>query len=238
MTDTTIDPYGGFQEEWSVDVLNTASQDATIAFTHKAIRPMPRVNQITFPDAAHFEICGFDVLSCCAYAVGYIEDVAETLRVVLADARSLGYDPGKGSDKGELMTLAARRGWDVVSVPGHAGDVAQQLATQDQVGLTALNTAYGTGAQWNVLHPAAQGNVGHWEGIGAVLTPPAAPPEDVEMTMDHARLHVFEWYVVLDKRVPQQSEVDYWAERLTKENIEAVYTDFINSPEIAAKRGF
>jgi len=165
---TTIDPYGGFEEEWSIDLLNSASQNATIAFTMPAVRPMPQLNQITFPDAAHDEICGFDCLCCAAYAVGVVDDYVGSLHAVLADARRLGYDPNRGSDLDELMGLAQRQGWSVEPVTGRAGDVAAQLVATGRVGLTALTTTYGTGANWNVLHPQAGGRIGHWEGVGAV----------------------------------------------------------------------
>lgn len=232
MTNTVIDPYGGFVEVWSTDVLNGASQQpsATLALPGKVIRPSPRINQITFPDADHYEICGFDCLVCGAYAVGLIDDPIAELHAVLADARFLKYNPGKGSDLPELARLAQRRGWNVINVPGRSGSIATQLEAQCMIGLTALNTHYGTGLQWNVLHPQTGGNVGHWECIGA--TTAAAPPEDDDaMTLDHARLHAMEWYTW---RRPQQSEVDYWAVRLTKENPEAVRSDFLNSDEAKA----
>lgn len=166
----TVDPYGGCEEDWPQAVLNAASQGATLAFLEPPAtqRPMPQVNQIVFPDAAHYEICGPDTLACGAVAVGHVADASSTLAELLADFRAQGWNPNNGSNLKQLMTLAQRRGWGVEALTGPAGDVAAQLTAQGRVGLTALNTAYGSGALWNSLHPQAGGRVGHWEGIGAV----------------------------------------------------------------------
>jgi len=167
-----VDPYGGLREQWPVAVLNGASQRSNIVFRKPAIRAMPVIDQKTFPDAAHFEICGFDELCSCAYAVGYIDDAPGTLAKVLADARSLGYNPATGSNTAELLKLAARQGWDCYEDDTASGDLDQKLLAAGQVGLAALNTAYGSGALWDTLHPRTAADtgrtIGHYEGIGAV----------------------------------------------------------------------
>jgi hypothetical protein len=166
----TVDPYGGLEEDWPQSVLNAASQKATLAFLEPpaAQRPMPQINQIVFPDSAHLEICGPDTLACGAVAVGHVTSAIDTLHELLADFRAQGWNPNNGSDLDQLLTIARRRGWAVEPLYGPAGDISAQLAAQGRIGLTALNTAYGSGALWNSLHPQAGGRVGHWEGIGAV----------------------------------------------------------------------
>lgn len=179
----TIDPYGGCEEDWPQSVLNAASQGATLAFlTPPALRPTPQVNQIVFPDLAHYEICGPDTLACTAAACGHVGSAVDTLHELLADFRAQRWsdgsrwDPNRGSNLPQLGALAERRGWPVERLYGPAGDVAASLAQQGRVGITALNTAYGSGALWNSLHPQAGGRVGHWEAIGAVNAAHAEDP--------------------------------------------------------------
>jgi hypothetical protein len=168
MDEPTIDPYGGFQESWPSDLLDASSQRSNLVFTDRVVRSMPRIDQITFPDAAHFEICGYDIIACCAYSTGHTDDAVGTLRDLLADGRYLGYHPERGSNTTQLATLCGRRGWPVTQDISPAGQLGLRLEATHQVACMALNTHYGTGSLWNVLHPEAGGNVGHYEGGGDV----------------------------------------------------------------------
>ncbi|GAC1585237.1 MAG: hypothetical protein NVS3B24_24310 [Candidatus Dormibacteria bacterium] len=179
----TVNPYHGWREQWSLSLLNEAGQRQTIAFVGRVVRDTPNRDQKTYPDVAHNELCGYVAMACCAYAVGLINDVDAGIAELLADARSIGLDPARGAWLSWLTTLAARRGWPVETLWEQAGDLDVSLALAGRVGITLLNTAYGLGAQWDDLHPAVGGPIGHWEAIGALSGPVAAPPAPAPTTI-------------------------------------------------------
>jgi hypothetical protein len=166
-----VDPYGGYREGWTQDVLNAASQDAGIVFDHPVVRAAPLTNQITLPTIAHFEACGPTAMAICAYACGLINDPAGN---AVAGCNFLGAASvaASGTGTGQLLSWAANQGWKVHQDNRPAGDLDVFLLNNGLIGTSALDTAYGTGASWNTLHPAAGGRIGHWEVFGAVSGPP------------------------------------------------------------------
>jgi hypothetical protein len=172
VTQSVVDPYGGYREHWTVALLDAASQGAGVVFDTPAVRQMPAANQILLDDRAHFEACGPTCLAAGAYAVGHIESGAVTSTAIDA-CRFLGDDAvaAGGTSTSQLLSYARHRGWPVHEDDRKAGTLALALLQTGQVGVSALDTAYGSGASWNVLHPQAGGSIGHWEGFGAVDGP-------------------------------------------------------------------
>ena len=84
---------------------------------------------------------------------------------------------------------------------------------------------------------------GHHYDLSAVYDPfwpagmPAPLPTGEEMTIDLARILVFDWFIGVLRRHPSsQSEIDYWASQMVQPtaNWEAVYTAFLATPEAQA----
>jgi hypothetical protein len=171
-TESAIDPYGGYRECWTVALLNAASQGAGLVFDTPAVRPMPATNQIAIPDKAHFESCGPTALAAAAYGCGHIAD-SEIVPSAVDGCQWLGDASvaSGGTGTAQLLIYARHRGWPVHEDDRKAGDLALALAQSGHIGLSALNTAYGTGCSWNILHPQQGGGIGHWEGFGAVDGP-------------------------------------------------------------------
>jgi hypothetical protein len=66
----------------------------------------------------------------------------------------------------------------------------------------------------------------------AALGKGGAVEDEDAMTLDHARLHVCEWYMRIRPTPPAQSEVDGWASQLAGgANVEAVLAAFRATPE-------
>jgi hypothetical protein len=179
-----VDPYGGLRESWTVEVLNAASQEAGIVFEKPVIRQAPAVNQISLPTVAHYESCGPTAMAICAYAVGYI-DAPAVNAVSACDWLGAEQIARSGTGTQQLLSWARNQGWAVHEDDRAAGDLDADLRAKGLIGISALDTAYGTGNLWNTLHPQAGGRIGHWEVFGAV----DAPAQEVDaMTMDEARL--------------------------------------------------
>jgi hypothetical protein len=164
-----VDPYGGYREIWSTDILNAASQSppAGIVFDHPVVRQAPATNQIALQDKAHFEACGCVAIAIAAYACGLIDD---PVAAAIDACRFIGDDTVAkfGTDTAQLVGYAEHRGWSVRVDNRPAGELHADWAAKGLVGVMALDTAYGTGDLWNTLHPQAQGRIGHWEVGGNV----------------------------------------------------------------------
>jgi hypothetical protein len=202
VSQSAIDPYGGLRERWTVGLLDEASQGAGIVFDKPAIRPMPATNQIDLVTRAHFEACGPTTLAAGAVSVGYIT-LGQVVDAAVDGCRWLGEDSvaKNGTGTKQLLNYARHRGWAVHEDDRRAGTLALDLVGSGHIGISALQTAYGTGASWNTLHPQASGHIGHWEGFGAVDGPLT------EGTMDPAREEswntwaAWEMFVELYRRV-------------------------------------
>jgi hypothetical protein len=224
--DAVIDPYGGLRESWSKEVLDAASQDAGIVFDHPVARAALPVNQIALPSVAHFEACGPTAMAVCAAACGLITDPVAN---ILAALNFLGAASVAASGTGtqQLLSWAANQGWKVHQDNRPAGDLDEALAASGLIGISALDTAYGTGPLWNTLHPQQGGGIGHWETVGC-LVPAAAPEEDV---MTPAQLlnvkRIAVWMVRLQHEnwPPGQVDIDAFAGQIGDDlNFEPVIT--------------
>ena len=76
-------------------------------------------------------------------------------------------------------------------------------------------------------------------GVAAIVTVEMTPTtEELTMTLDVARLFVWQWYASILRRMPEsQAAVDDWATQLAapSANYEAVVTEFCSTPEARSK---
>jgi hypothetical protein len=163
---------------------------------------MPATNQILIPSKSHLESCGPVCLAAGAAAVGHI-GLGDVVNAAVDCCRFLGEDSvaRNGTGTGQLLTYAQHRGWAVHEDNRPAGTLALDLIGSGHIGLSALNTAYGTGSEWNTLHPQAGGRIGHWEGFGAVDGPLAEGAMDPARENDWNTWAAWEMFVELFRRV-------------------------------------
>jgi hypothetical protein len=229
--DAILDPYHGLRESWSAELLNAASQSppSGIVFDHAVVRQAPATNQIALPDRAHLEACGPVAMAISAYACGLIDDpVAAAIR----GCAWIGDDTVAkfGTDTAQLIGWAAHEGWPVHADNRPAGELDADWAAHGLIGVMALDTAYGTGALWNTLHPQAQGRIGHWEVGGNVNATMGGYAMDAAKETSLDQFDAWVAFVLIMGR-QMDSPTFNWGDSVTTKTPSQLIWDLLQSPE-------